>query len=312
MRVVIVGGAGFIGKNLSIQLVNQGYEVVIIDRPGNAFEKKALELGIKYIDGDYITGNGLKEGIQEDDCVIHLVSTSVPNSSNQDIYIDAQDNILPAIRLLDICKQKKVRKVIFASSGGTVYGIPQFLPIDEFHVTNPTSAYGIHKLTVEKYLLLYKELFELNVCILRIANPYGPGQIPFRGQGVVATFLASVLLNKEIQVWGDGNSVRDYIYIDDLGKAFIKAIEYSGNEVVFNIGSGIGISVKEILEIIDCNINAAVNVKYIPAKIVDVKSNILKCEKASKILNWRVNTDIREGVQKMIESWDENQQQFIV
>lgn len=312
MRVVIVGGAGFIGKNLSIQLVNQGYEVVIIDRPGNDFEEKALELGIKYIDCDYITGNSLKESIQEDDCVIHLVSTSVPNSSNQDIYIDAQNNILPAIRLLDICKQKKVRKVIYASSGGTVYGIPQFLPIDELHVTNPTSAYGIHKLTVEKYMLLYKELFELNVCILRIANPYGPGQIPFRGQGVVATFLASVLLNKEIQVWGDGNSVRDYIYIDDLGKAFIKAIEYSGNEVVFNIGSGIGISVKEILEIIDCNINAVVNVKYIPAKIVDVKSNILKCEKASKILNWRVNTDIKEGVQKMIESWDESQQQFIV
>lgn len=312
MRVVLVGGAGFIGTNLALKLKQNNYKVVVFDRPDTELQQRADEFAIEYVVGNYITGEGLDECISEGDIVVHLVSTSVPNSSNQDISKDAIDNIIPSIRLFELCVKNKVERIIYSSSGGTVYGVPEYTPIDERHKTDPTSAYGVHKVAVEKYLALMNELHGIKVNIMRISNPYGPAQKPFRGQGVISTFLASAFMDKTVEIWGDGESIRDYIYIEDLSEAFLKVMEYNGEEKVFNIGSGQGLSVNDILASIQELTNKEMNIDYIPGKVTDVKTNILECKKANDILGWHIDTPFKEGLIKMIDCWDEETKQFII
>lgn len=311
MRVVVIGGSGFIGTNVAIKLKTEGHEVVVLDRVpavGHVFEQNQ----IAFVEGDYISGRNISETVQEGDCVIHLVSTSQPNQSNRNILEDAENNLLPSLRLFDICVERKVSRLIYASSGGQVYGIPAYTPIDEQHPTNPQSAYGIHKLAVEKYLQLYARLYGIDVRILRISNPYGPGQQPFRGQGVVATFIASAYLKREVEIWGSGEAVRDYIYIDDLAAAFGRAVAYQGPEQVFNIGSGAGTSVLDILNCVEQVTGIAISKRYMDAKSSDVNTNVLDCQKAAKELRWQPTVGLKDGVRRMTEHWSSETNSFIV
>jgi UDP-glucose 4-epimerase len=304
MRIILLGGAGFIGSNLALALKKLGYDVNIFDQSNEVKQKMFLEKGIRFYEGNYITGENIEKVIQKNDIVLHLVSTSVPKMSNTDLMTDARNNILPSINLIKICAEKGVKKIIFSSSGGTIYGVPEYLPINEKHKTDPTSAYGVHKLSIEKYMQLANELYGLPVNIMRISNPYGPGQVPFRGQGVIPTFIASMILNKKIQIWGDGNSVRDYIYIDDLVNAIIALIQSNVDMDIFNIGSGVGVNVKSILDTIEKRLGIKANIEYIDDFISDVKSNILDCSKIYHTLNWRTNITLDEGIDKMINAWD--------
>lgn len=310
MRVVLFGGAGFIGSNLALSLNTLGYEVVVYDRPNYVRQQLFLKKGITYFEGDFLKGEDFNTVIQENDVIIHLVSTSVPNSSNENILIDASSNIIPSLKLIQACAEKKVRKIIFSSSGGTVYGLPEYLPIDEKHKTDPTCAYGVHKIAIEKYMQLANELYNIPINIIRISNPYGPGQVPFRGQGVIPTFIASIIMNKQVQIWGDGNSVRDYIYIEDLMEAIIHLIENSIDMDIFNIGSGIGENVNSILTTIEKRLGKKANVNYINNYITDVRSNVLDCTKIKKAINWKAKTTLESGIEKMIETWDADSQEF--
>lgn len=300
MRIVLIGGSGFIGSNLLNMLIKEEHELIVYD---------ILEPSIKsdkylYIKGSINEEEKIQKLLKQKDCVIHLASTSVPKSSNNDIYLDASSNLLPTIKLLEICERKRVSKIIFASSGGSIYGLPRYLPIDEKHDENPNSSYGINKLAIEKYLRLISNRSGINVVILRISNPYGIGQKPFKGQGVISTFIASVLLGKTIEVWGNGDAIRDYLYIDDLIQAFRASITYNGKETVFNIGSGKGTNINEILNMIKKNIKKNINIKYIKESEVEVKTNILNCKKAEDILKWKANIPLECGILKMIKSWD--------
>ncbi len=309
MRVVLLGGSGFIGTNVALGFKNNGYDVVVLDRAPSA----ALEAaGVDFVACDFVSGAGMEANIMEGDCVIHFVSTSLPNISNQNILGDAQTNLIPSIKLLDICVRNKASKLIYASSGGQVYGVPVRTPIDENHPTNPQSAYGIHKLAVEKYLMLYSKLYGIETRILRIANPYGPGQQPFRGQGVISTFIASAYMDKVVEIWGDGKAVRDYIYIDDLVEAFIKAVEYEGDEQIFNIGSGQGYSVLDILSCVEAVTGRPITKDFMDAKSADVNVNVLDCSKAKKELGWEAKMSLPVGVDKMAGFWDEDTQKFQV
>ncbi len=308
MEIIIIGGCGFIGTNLSKKLVGMGYDVLVVDR--NDCLPEDYPVSVDYSKCDFVSGEGLEDVISEDSVVIHLVSTSVPNSSNMHILEDAMNNIIPSVRLIDICAKKKVRKLVYSSSGGQIYGIPNTLPINEHHETNPQSAYGIQKLAIEKYMQLYKKMYGLNIAIMRIANPYGHGQQPYRGQGVIATFLASAFEGREIEIWGDGTSVRDYIYIDDLMDAFLKVIKYDGDEEIFNIGSGIGTSVNAILEDIEAITDKTINKRYIPIKTENINANVLDCEKAYSELGWRAYTPIYEGIKNMAQFWNFEKRKF--
>ena len=299
MKVVIVGGAGFLGTNLALSLTKKEYKVLAIDLQTNERLKQA---DIPFVTCDLQDTETLEKSIDKDDVVVHFAGSAIPNASSQSAYEDAATHILPSIGLLDVCVKKQAARVIYASSGGQVYGVPQYTPIDEDHPTDPQTAYGIHKLAVEEYMQLYQRMYGLRTIILRFSNPYGPGQRPYRGQGIVATFLASAREGRPVEIWGDGNSVRDYIYIDDLTEAVEAAIRYDGRTSVFNIGSGTGTTVHEIAEAIERATGTTLAKTCIPSKPADVGINILNCNRAEQELSWKASISLADGIAMMIRS----------
>jgi UDP-glucose 4-epimerase len=237
------------------------------------------------------------------DCevVYHLVSATVPQTSNENPTLDVESNVLGTLRLLAAAREAQVKKIVFASSGGTVYGIPKEIPIKESHPTNPTSSYGITKLTIEKYLYLYSILYGLNYCILRIANAYGERQPVTGTQGVIGAFLDKALHNSEIKVWGDGSIMRDYTYIGDIVSAFVKAGTYEGDPRVFNIGAGQGHSVNDIINIIEQVIQRPLETNYMSGRVFDIPVNILDISRAKMYLHWQPTVGLLEGISRTFE-----------
>jgi UDP-glucose 4-epimerase len=194
-----------------------------------------------------------------------------------------------------------VEKIVFMSSGGTVYGVPRSLPIDEDHPTFPISSYGIQKLTIEKYLHLAQRMHGLDYCILRGANVYGPQQRLDIAQGAVAVFLDRTLRAKPIEIWGDGSVVRDYLYVEDLAGALVKAATYQGEPRIFNVGSGIGTSLNELVSTLRAVTGAKLDVQYSGARAVDVPANVLECARARRHLGWQPQVSLAEGVRRTYE-----------
>lgn len=236
--------------------------------------------------------------------MVHLAATSIPVNSGKDITGDILHNVIPSVRLFEVCAEKGVDRLIYASSGGTIYGVPTYTPIDESHPLNPNSVYGMNKLSIENYLRYFSDKYQFKSIALRISNPYGPRQVPFRGQGVISTFLASVLLNQPIHVWGDGTAIRDYLYIDDLASAFESAIRYSGPYRIFNIGSGIGYSINQIIENIEDLTHASPQILYEQESDVEVHANILNNSLAKSELNWLPQTPLQDGLAKTLAAWN--------
>jgi UDP-glucose 4-epimerase len=198
-------------------------------------------------------------------------------------------------------RELAIDKLIFLSSGGTVYGNPLYTPIDENHPTQPRSSYGIVKLAIEKYCYLYNELHDMKTVVLRLSNPYGPGQLGTGIQGAVPVFTHKALSGEPIEVWGDGSVIRDYIHIDDVSAAIISAIEYQGTETVFNIGSGLGTSINEIIVAIEQSLEQKVKVNYLPARALDVSVSVLNIAKAAKELEWTPKVLFESGIQTVVE-----------
>jgi UDP-glucose 4-epimerase len=220
--------------------------------------------------------------------------------SDEEPIFDVQTNLVATLQLLEAMRSFGIKDLVFASSGGTVYGPPLRAPIDEEHPTNPTTSYGITKLAIEKYLLLEKQLHGLKPVILRVANPYGERQRVEFAQGVVAAFLKRALANEPIEIWGDGAVVRDYLHVGDVAEAFAAALDYRGDECTFNIGSGSGTSLHELVAILGQALGRDLRVEYRPGRDFDVKSNVLCCEKAHKVLGWRPKVPMEEGLQRTV------------
>ena len=247
-RCLVLGGAGFIGSHLAEALLLRGDTVRVFDRPNLVLpESLAGARGLERVDGDFINEDDLAHAVPGCDVVFHLVSTTLPKSSNDNPIYDVDTNVIGTLHLLEVAKQSGVRKIVFISSGGTVYGIPRQIPVPESHATDPLVSYGISKLAIEKYLHLYKVLHGLDYTVLRVANPFGERQRVNAAQGAVAVFLHKALAGETIEIWGDGSVTRDYVYIRDVVNAFVKAMDYEGEPRVFNIGSGEGRSLNDIL-----------------------------------------------------------------
>ena len=302
-RCLILGGAGFLGIHLCKNLAARGYAIRLYNKACPRLKVIRAEYPhIEIVEGifsDKENFDALLEGI---DIVFHLVSTTKP--ANKDVFYDIKSNVLPSIRLLDACARQSVKKFIYFSSGGTIYGIPRYIPIDEGHRTEPISAYGIHKLTVEKCIEYYGRIYGLNYNILRISNPYGEGQELTSGQGVIAVFLAKGILDLPIELWGDGSVVRDYIFVQDVIDACLRIIKYDGNEKIFNIGTGIGYSLTEILYQIKQRLERNLEIRYLPARLQDVPVNILDISLAKKELGWSPMIAMQDGLTMMIQAWD--------
>jgi UDP-glucose 4-epimerase len=306
MKCVIFGGGGFIGSHLSEALLAGSHEVTVFDRPEARFLIDLERAGANLVTGDFINPEAIGRAISDCDVIYHLVSATVPQTSNDNPLYDVEANVLGTLRLLDAAKNAHVKKIIFSSSGGTVYGIPQEIPIKESHPTEPTSSYGISKLTIEKYLHLYSSLHGLNYCILRIANAYGERQPTTGTQGVIGAFLEKALRGLEISIWGNGSVMRDYTYVGDIVTAFIKAAEYEGEHKIFNIGAGRGHSLNDIIEIIEQVVGQPLKTKYLPGRIFDIPVNVLDIARAKMHLKWQPTVGILEGISHAYEWMQSN------
>jgi UDP-glucose 4-epimerase len=285
MNCVILGGGGFLGYHLCQALLTAGHRVRIFDRPNlERFSLLDSSGSVEWIEGDFVNQGDLEPAISGCDIIYHLVSTTLPKSSNENPLYDIETNVIGTLRLLDLVKGKN-KKIIFISSGGTVYGIPEEVPIKESHPTNPICSYGIGKVTIEKYLHLYHHLYNLDYCVFRLANPFGERQKVTAAQGVIAVFLHKALHDQPIEIWGDGTVIRDYLYVKDAIAPVVKAITYRVDCRIFNVGSGEGKSLNEVLAAIGALLGKKVRCTYTPSRAFDVPSNVLDISLAARYLD---------------------------
>lgn len=301
MKALVIGGGGFIGSHLVTALLAQGTLVRVLERP---YRERSRVLPahpeLEWQEGDFGNSQDLHRALDKVDVVFHLVSTTQPQSSNDDPSFDVTSNLLATLNLLEQLREKKTTRLIFISSGGTVYGKPQQTPIPETHPTEPTCSYGIVKLAIEKYLALYQLLHGLDYRVLRVANPYGPGQEANRAQGVVGTFLSRVVHDQPIEVWGDGSVVRDYLYISDTVAALLQAAAHQGEERIFNIGSGEGHSVREIIAAVERVTGKKAKASYTAARKFDVPVSVLDISRAKQELGWQPRVNLDEGLRQTL------------
>lgn len=302
MRIVIFGGGGFIGSTIADRLLIDGHALRIFERPRvQPYRIFASHESVEWIDGDLSSMHDIAHAVDGMDAVMHLVSTTLPKGSNDDPIYDVQSNVVASLQLLDAMVQKKVERVVFISSGGTVYGVPQYLPVDEAHPTEPQVSYGITKLTIEKYLGLYRQLHGIRPVILRVANPYGERQRIETAQGAVGVFVHRALRGQPIEIWGDGSVTRDYVHVQDVADAFAHALVYEGDRTCFNIGAGVGASLNELVVMLGEVLDQSLDVRYLLGRPFDVKVNVLSNALARQELGWVPRIGIREGLERTVE-----------
>ncbi len=294
-KVTILGGFGFIGSHLASHLVDLGYNVTLF---GHSSRHLPLQFPatVTILHGDFSDIRELRQAIDGSETVFHLIGNSTPISSNQNLSKDVQDNLVPTLNLFEACVQAGVRQVVFASSGGTIYGVSKYLPIDENHPTEPICAYGVNKLTIEHYMRLFSRFRNIDMTAIRISNPYGPWQNITRGQGIVGTYCSDIASDKAIQVWGDGNVVRDYIYIRDVAEALELVIGNAPGFKVYNLSTGIGTTINDLVNILGELQGTPLNPKYLPGRDVDVLTNILDIRKFMSDFDWKPKISLRDGV----------------
>lgn len=300
MKALILGGCGFIGRHIVQALNEHGVPMVVCDR--HAIPMRSTPSCV-FVPGELSDTERLDTLMDQHAIthVVHLVSTTLPKSSNEDKVYDVDSNVIQTLRLLDLCVKHKVQRVLFMSSGGTVYGAPDTVPVKESHPNFPLCSYGISKLAIEKYLHLYHHLHGLNYVVLRAANPYGPGQNPFSGQGIVANFVHKMYTGQRLEVWGDGETVRDYFYVRDLADLTRRAL-CATDVGVFNAGSGVGVSIKGLIDVLQRTMNMAAEVSYQPARGLDVPAIVLDCSAAWDVFGWRAQTRLESGIRDH-EAW---------
>ncbi len=297
MKIIIFGGGGFIGSTIADRLLKDGHELRIFERPRIApYRTFTNSERVEWITGDLLSTHDVSDTLEGVDVVLHLVSTTLPKSSNDDPIYDVQSNLVATLQMLNAMVASKIPKIVFISSGGTIYGNPVYLPIDEKHPTDPLVSYGITKLAIEKYLQMYSHLHGLRAITLRVANPYGERQRIETAQGAVGVFLHHALKGVPIEIWGDGSVTRDYIHVSDVAEAFVKALQYTGNKSVFNISSGVGTSLNELLDLLESTLRQPIERRYLPGRPFDVPVSVLSNALARDELNWAPMTSMQNGI----------------
>lgn len=301
MKIAIFGGGGFIGSAIADRLLKDGHQLKIFERPRvPPYREFTAHEQVEWVTGDLMSTHDVAEVLDGVDTVLHLVSTTLPKSSNDDPIYDVQTNLIATLQMLNLMVSKGIRKIVFISSGGTVYGPPTYLPIDELHPTEPQVSYGITKLMIEKYLLMYQHLHGIKANILRVTNPYGERQRVETAQGAVGVFLSKALKDQPIDIWGDGSVTRDYIHVSDVAEAFAKATTYDGPESVFNISSGNGTSLNELVASLEKVIGKDIQRNYLPGRPFDVPTSVLCNERAARELQWKPVVDLESGLRRTL------------
>lgn len=310
MKIVVLGGGGFIGAAIVDRLLQAGHQIRVLERPRVVpYRVFAAKEEVEWVTGDLLSMHDMQSAITGMEVVVHLVSTTLPKSANEDPVYDVQTNLVASLQLLDAMVAQQIKKIVFISSGGTVYGAPKYIPMDEQHPTEPRLSYGITKLAIEKFLLMYQDLHGIKANILRVTNPYGERQRIETAQGAVGVFLSRALTGKTIDIWGDGSVTRDYVYVQDVADAFAQAVLYDGGQSVFNISTGIGTSLRELIQIIEGVLGHKIGQEFYPARGFDIPVSILDNSLAKTELDWHPKIALKEGIVRTVEWMRKNQVQ---
>ena len=301
-KCIVFGGSGFIGSHLAEGLVRKGYNVTVFDN----FKSGTMNLEniineIEIIQGDFFNESEVNNALKDVDYVFHYISTTTPATAIKDPIYEIESNIIGSVKLFQNSIENNVKKIIYPSSGGTIYGNKTINLSRESDPINPVNPYAISKLTIEKYLYYFNYLYGLDYTILRYSNPYGERQNPFGKQGVIPIFLNKIKYGEKPVIYGDGSMIRDYIYIKDLIDATLAVFEKETSEKIFNVGSGMGTSLNELIDII----SEVTGKKIIPTYVEDcstyVPKIILDISKIQNEVGWEQSTQLRAGIEKTWE-----------
>ena len=301
MRCCVIGGGGFIGLSLVKELIETGRDVLVVGRHQEL--PKEFPAKAQYVVGDYGNRDFFSKIINQCDEVINLAYSTVPQTSFVDPIFDLQSNLPPNINLLEMAKNlDHLRSILIVSSGGTVYGPVKHLPISEDISTLPISPYGITKLTIERYAVMFYRLHGIPVKIVRPSNAYGPRQKPFTGQGFISTAIGRIVLGNDVIVYGDRGSIRDYIHVCDLVRGIVATLDQGEVGEVYNIGSGIGRDNRAVLDFIIPLAKSdgyTVKIRTEALRNFDVPSNVLNFGKLLACSGWMPTIPFESGVFQM-------------
>jgi len=305
-RIFVTGGSGFIGRNTIPELLRRPCQVVALEHIHPIFPQK--HDGLKIVRGAIDSSSReLREEIDGCDTLLHLAGASTPASTAMDPSLDVRVNLLPTLTLLQTASGTRIKRVVSISSGGAIYGVPAYTPIDEHHPTVPTSPYGAVRLAIEHMIRLWASRQRVEYIILRVGNSYGPHQDGRGDQGVVGTWLKQVLDDRPLVVWGDGSVVRDYIYASDAAEALaIACTQANLASGAYNIGTGTGVSLLEIARTLAEVTGRRVKLQFEPGRPFDPPINILSPRSFSDATGWRATTQLREGIVKTLSFADEH------
>jgi UDP-glucose 4-epimerase len=317
-KVLVTGGAGFVGSHIVDLFIDNNYDVIIVDDLSGG-KKDNINKNARFYQID-INDTGIKNFISKEkpDYICHQAAQISVSYSVKNPKIDAQRNIMGLLNLLESSYSNDVKGIIFASSGGTVYGEPESFPISESSPFDPSSPYGIAKMSSEYYLKFYSDYYNLNYIALRYGNVYGPRQDPYGEAGVIAIFIRKMLNGKVPTINGDGEYIRDYVYVEDVANACLLSMKnmlklsklYKNNSLMnkfvsFNIGTGQAISVNQLFSYLREIVDFSMRANYGPPRSGDLRKNILDCQLAKKYLNWEARYNMSDGLTKTVE-WFKN------
>lgn len=310
MKAVVTGGAGFIGSHLVDILVGDGHEVAVIDNLSRGSEgnladaRKVAE--VRFIEADILDFDFDKFFADfQPEVVFHLAAQIDVRKSVENPIFDAQTNILSTIRIAEAARKNGVRKIVFTSSGGSIYGKPTEFPVSEAIAVNPHSPYAASKVAGEIYLNMYRNLYGLECTHIAPANVYGPRQDPFGEAGVVAIFSQSLLTGRPTKVFGGGENTRDYVFVQDVARAFYLASGDKGNGMRFNIGTGVETSDRQLHSLVAKAANAQDAPEFAPARLGDVPRSALSYTSAAEVLGWQPEISLEEGVARTVGYFSE-------
>lgn len=296
----VIGGAGFIGSQVTRLLSASGREVVVFGR------RKASEVPlppeVAYVSGDYSDRGALKNLLAQATEIVDLAYLTVPKTSFADPVYDVLANVPASVGLLLEAAARPLRKLVMVSSGGTVYGAAARLPIAEDHPTRPVSPYGITKLAIENYAWMFHHVSNLPVVVARPANAYGEEQRAQTGQGFIAAAMHGILAGREIDVYGEEGTVRDFIHVSDLAAGIVATLDHGAPGQAYNIGTGIGNSNLEVLRLLEPLAQRAglkVRARILPSRHFDVPANVLDGRKLSLASGWRAQIGLAEGLERV-------------
>lgn len=297
-NILILGGGGFIGRALATRLSACGHTVTCVD----TVETGPIDQNVTEVVADLTDASKLVSLLHTCDTIVHLASATTPASSANHPTQEAQHNLAPTLQFLEMLPSSRSVHLLFLSSGGTVYGAPEQLPATELAPLLPQSYHAAGKIALEAFLGAYRYLSGHCITILRPSNIYGPGQPLRPGFGIVRHILENVRRGRPVTVWGDGENIRDYLYIDDMVAACQRLIEQGNANATFNLGAGVGTSINGLLKTIEQVIEQEVAVEYFPARAADVRAIVLDSTKLREVTGWEPQIDLAEGIRRTWQS----------